>query len=171
MRKGTTKANPSTTQGKIWRWIYEEIAKTKLIGLTPTIGSQDKLKSNKGVKQIGNNYGVAILDHAKAEEEKLVIIPWHKVWHRIQELKSRNGGKQPRILRNGMLIRIGKFRVIKPTRILENSLWLVDSIGDFDGVIKVDLKPCDIVNTRFEGIDPTDPTGKKRKILLQRAAN
>ena len=39
----------------------------------------------------------------------------------------------------------------------------MDSIGDFDGVIKVDLKQCDIVNTRFDGIDPADPTGKKRK--------
>ena len=161
--KGNDKGKPLYDTGNIWRWIYEEMAKTKLIGLTPTIGSQDKLKSNKGVKQIGNNYGVAILDHAKAEEEKLVIIPWHKVWHRIQELKTQNGGKQPRILRNGMLIRIGKFHVRKPTRVLENSLWMVQSAGDFEGVIKVDLKPFDVVKTRYEGVDPKDPTGKKTK--------
>ncbi len=139
----------------------------KLVGLQPTNGN-GKLKPQRGVRVITDNFGVAILDNNA--EHRFQIIPWFKVWPRLykgigdeKSLVEQNGGKTPRILRNGMLIRIGKFRVLKPTRILENSIWSVDSIGDFDGVIKVDLKPCDTVNTRFDGIDPADPTGKKKK--------
>jgi hypothetical protein len=33
------------------------------------------------------------------------VIPFHKVWPRLQELKAKNGGKMPRVLRNGQLIR------------------------------------------------------------------
>ena len=137
------------------------------VGLQPTNG-KGKLKPQRGVRVITDNFGVAILDNNA--ERRFQIIPWFKVWPRIyrglgeeKSLVEQNGGKTPRILRNGMLIRIGKFRVLKPTRILENSIWSVDSIGDFDGVIKVDLKPCDVVNTRYEGVDPADPTGKKKK--------
>ncbi|MES1180329.1 MAG: type II CRISPR RNA-guided endonuclease Cas9, partial [Verrucomicrobiota bacterium] len=139
----------------------------KLVGLQPTNGN-GKLKPQRGVRVITDNFGVAVLDNNP--EQRFQIIPWFKVWPRLykgigdeKSLVEQNGGKPPRILRNGMLIRIGKFRVLKPTRILENSVWMVDSIGDFDGVIKADLKPCDVVNTRFEGIDPTDPLGKKKK--------
>ena len=118
---------------------------------------------------ITDNYGVAILDHTADEVRRFVIIPWHKVWVRIHRgwtgtpsLKELNGGNMPRILRNGMVIRIGKFKVMKPTRVLENSEWTVDSIGDFDGVIKVDLKPRDALSTRYEEPDPNDPEGEKK---------
>ena len=73
----------------------------KVIGLKP-----GKLTPQKGVRVITDNFGIAILDHAAEDEEKIIILPWHKVWPRIQELKARNAGKQPRLLRNGMLIRV-----------------------------------------------------------------
>lgn len=77
----------------------------KLLGLNPP-GGDGKLKRQKGVRVITDNFGVAILDHAPKGEEKFVVIPWHRVWHRMQELKLRNGGKPPTVIRNGQLIRV-----------------------------------------------------------------
>ncbi len=88
----------------------------KLLGLNPT-GSDGKLKRQKGARVITDNFGVAILDHALGGEE-FAVIPWHRVWHRLQALKAMNGGEPPRILRNGMLIKVaagtyqGLWRVI-----------------------------------------------------------
>lgn len=77
----------------------------KVVGLFPKNG-EGKLKPQKGVRVITDNFGVAILDHAPEGEDKFAIIPWHKVWRRLGELEKRNGGKPPRVLRNGMLIHI-----------------------------------------------------------------
>lgn len=77
----------------------------KLLGLNPP-GGDGKLKRQKGVRVITDNFGVAILDHAPKGEEKFVVIPWHRVWHRLEELKLRNGGKPPTVIRNGQLIRV-----------------------------------------------------------------
>jgi hypothetical protein len=139
----------------------------KLVGLLPQ-NQKGKLTPQRGVRVITDNFGVAILDNNL--ENRFQIIPWFKVYQRIykgfdeeRSLIHQNGGKPPRILRNGMIIRIGKFRVLKPTRVLENSIWMVDSIGDFDGIIKVDLKPCDVIRTRHDVLDPDDRTGKRKK--------
>jgi hypothetical protein len=83
----------------------EAIGKT--IGTQPVNGS-GKLQSVNGVRVISDNFGVAILDHAIKEEDRFAIIPHHKVWHRIQELKARNAGKYPRLLRIGTLFKISK---------------------------------------------------------------
>lgn len=144
------------------------VSANKLVGFNPPDG-KSKLQPQRGVRMITDNYGVAILDHCADEARRLVIIPWHKVWARIHRgwtgmpsLKELNGGKMPRILRNGMVIRIGKFKVQTPTRVvLENSEWTIHSIGDFDGTIKVDLKPRDVIRTRYDEPDPNDPTGEK----------
>ncbi len=77
----------------------------KVVGLSPTNGT-GKLKPLKGVRVITDNFGVALLDHAAEGEEKVVLIPWHKVWHRLKELRKRNAGKTPRLLRNGMRINV-----------------------------------------------------------------
>ena len=89
----------------------------KVVGLEPR-GGQGKLTPMKGVRVISENFGVAILDHATNPDDKFIIIPWHKVWHRLAELKEKNGGKRPTIVRNGQLIRVrsgkraGLWRVI-----------------------------------------------------------
>ena len=70
----------------------------KLLGLHPE-GGIGKLKKLKGALIISDNYGLAL-------DPEPTIIPFHKVWHRIQALKKRNGNKPVRILRNGMLISI-----------------------------------------------------------------
>jgi CRISPR-associated endonuclease Csn1 len=66
---------------------------TKLLGLEP-----GKLSVNKGVLVIPDNFGVAL-------DPQPTIIPFHKVWTRLQDLKKANNGKMPRVLRNGQLIR------------------------------------------------------------------
>jgi CRISPR-associated endonuclease Csn1 len=71
---------------------------TKLLGLNPLNG-MGKLAKNKGVLVIPDNFGVALDPQPK-------VIPFHKVWTRLQELKKANGGKMPRVLRNGQLIRV-----------------------------------------------------------------
>jgi hypothetical protein len=72
---------------------------TKLLGLEP-VKKQGKLKANKGVLVIPDNFGVAL---TKPEP---VIVPFHKVWTRLSELKEANGGKVPVVLRNGQIIRV-----------------------------------------------------------------
>lgn len=148
----------------------------RLLGLRPR--GTGKLKAHRGVRVIRDNFGLAILDHAAEATPRFKVITWHKVWHQIHRgldgqpsLVEMNGGKMPRILRNNMRIRIGKFKVMKPTRILENSEWTVDSIGDFEGTVKVDLKPFDVVDTRYEVADPSDPTGKKKIKKQPKAAS
>lgn len=70
----------------------------KLLGLKP-INGKGKLATNKGALIIPDNFGVAL-------DPQPTVIPFHKVWTRLQELKKANGGKIPRILRNGQLIRV-----------------------------------------------------------------
>jgi HNH endonuclease/RuvC endonuclease subdomain 3 len=68
----------------------------KLLGLAPD-GDSAKLKANKSVLVIAGNFGVAL-------DPEPQIIPFHKVWHRLQAIREANKGKPPRVLRNGMLI-------------------------------------------------------------------
>lgn len=69
----------------------------KLLGLTPENGP-GKLAALKGALVIPDNFGVA-LDPAPP-----TIIPFHKVWSRLQRLTRANGGKRPRVIRNGQII-------------------------------------------------------------------
>ena len=129
----------------------------KLLGLEP-----GKLNSLKGVLVIPDNYGVAILDDAKEERDKLVIIPWHMVHARIFKgmngekcLIDRNLGKLPRVLRNGQIVRIagGTYK----------GIWKITSIKNQKTGIKVNLGQPDTVNTEEEVID-RDTGKKKRKV-------
>lgn len=117
----------------------------KLLGLNPP-GGEGKLKRQKGVRVITDNFGVAILDHAPEGEEKFVIIPWHRVWHRLQELKAKNGGKQPRILRNGMLVRLSGLPGKQGGK---NCVWRVFSVKQTK---KIDLGWPDRVAMESKGL-------------------
>lgn len=79
----------------------------KLLGLSPSSGT-GKLLSQKGVRVIEENYGVAILEHASADEEKFIVIPWHRVWHRLEELRIKNRGFRPIVWRNGEIIQVAE---------------------------------------------------------------
>ena len=54
----------------------------KLLGLAPH-GQSAKLTANKSVLIIGENFGVAL-------DPEPEIIPFHKVWHRLAELRKKN---------------------------------------------------------------------------------
>jgi CRISPR-associated endonuclease Csn1 len=117
----------------------------KVIGLKP-----GKLTPQKGVRVITDNFGVAILDHAKEGEERFIIVPWHKVWPRIQELKPRNDGKTPRILRIGTLIRVSK----KAGRSDYRGLWMVRGVQlNRRAGFLVDLSAPDVIEYRVSGRD------------------
>jgi len=104
----------------------------KLVGLQP--GKLSKLRASLVV---GENYGLAILDYANSDDDKLVIIPWHQVWNRLKALRSRNAEKPLRMLRKGCQIRIlggsrkGVWRVIsiKDTVAYGIAIDLVDLDG------------------------------------------
>jgi CRISPR-associated endonuclease Csn1 len=66
----------------------------KLIGLKP-----GKLHKNKSVLVIAENYGMAL-------DPQPCIIPHHKVTQRIRHIRQQNRGILPRVLRNGMLVKI-----------------------------------------------------------------
>lgn len=68
----------------------------KLLGLEPDRG-RGKLRVLKGALVIAENFGVAL-------DPKPTVIPFHKVYQRLSELRVANGGKRPRVIRNGQLI-------------------------------------------------------------------
>ena len=126
---------------------FSEEKAAKLMGLT-----KGKLSDLKGALVIGDNFGLAILDHAPEENDRLVVIPWHKVWNRIAALKLKNGGKNPRVLRNGMLVNMprGKF----------SGAWKIFSIKNNTSGIALDLGRADVVRLQ----NKTD--GHKINVLL-----
>ena len=156
-------------QTKIWRWVYQEIAKSKLIGLEPESGKPSRLKSLKAAKILGANYGLAIDPHPE------IIRPF-KVWHQLTALRLKNGGKRPRILRNGQLVRvprgsrsgIWKIMSTKDTEAygLALDLALPDRIKHERGnapVEKLLEDGLEIVNCGFVGIDSSGVTTTEAK--------
>jgi CRISPR-associated endonuclease Csn1 len=124
----------------------------KLLGLNPP-GGDGKLKRQKGVRVITDNFGVAILDHAPEGEDKFVIIPWHKVHARIfkglngeKSLVERNGGKMPGIIRNGMLVEVSG---LERKMAGKNGIWRVFSVKQGN---KLDLGAPDRVVMESKGI-------------------
>ncbi len=71
----------------------------KLLGLNPDGTDAGKLQPRQSVLVIPENYGVAL-------DPTPTIIPYHKVWNRLRDLQKANGGKRPRVIRNGNLIKI-----------------------------------------------------------------
>jgi hypothetical protein len=102
--RATLRQRKRNADGKLEIKETEEVV-GKLVGVNPTNG-HSKLKPQRGARVITDNYGVAILDHAPENTEKFVIIPWHKVWHRINDLKKINSDKLPRVLRIGTLVNV-----------------------------------------------------------------
>lgn len=105
---------------------------TKLLGLNPVNGN-GKLSKNKGVLVIPDNYGVAL-------DPEPTVIPFHKVRSRLQELKKANGGKKPRVLRNGQIIRVpeGKFK----------GVWRIFSAKNNATGMAIDMGQPDVVRLK-----------------------
>ena len=101
----------------------------KLLGPSPENGP-GKLAALKGALVIPDNYGVAL-------DPKPTIIPFHKVWPRLERLKLANGGKRPRVIRNGQLISVprGTFQ----------GIWKVFSVKNNREGIALDIGRPDVV--------------------------
>jgi hypothetical protein len=82
---------------------------------------------------IPDNYGVAL-------DPLPTIIPFHKVWPRLQELKKANGGKLPRVLRNGQTIKVpeGKYK----------GVWRIFSAKNNATGMAIDIGQPDVVRLK-----------------------
>jgi hypothetical protein len=130
-----------------------------VLGFLPLNG-KGKMTPQRGVREIRDNFGIAILDGRGGSKEKFVIIPWHKVWVRVfkglkdetgkiveKSLVERNGGRTPQILRIGTLI-----RVPKPKNKEYEGIWMVRGaqMNQRDGYL-VDISRPDIIDARKNG--------------------
>ena len=126
---------------KTWRWVFDVKDKTALLGLTPDGDPADaKLKAIKAVKVMGDNFGLA-LDPATNPEDKPTLIRPHKVWHQLDALRKKNGGRAVRVLRKGTLIRIER---AKSATVDYRGVWMVrgTTLNQRAGFL-VDLSPAD----------------------------
>jgi len=109
------------------RFMKETREKTnKLLGLRPTGGS-GKLQKNKAVLVIPDNYGLAL-------DPEPTIVPFHKVWDRLQALKKANGGKMPRVLRVGQSIIVPRGRYAGTWRVFSVKASLTVDLGAADKI-------------------------------------
>ncbi len=101
----TTKPGKCLRESKQFWLQYDVVAKSKLFGLQPKPGKPARLKALKAVKVVSENFGVAI------QGGDGVIIRGYNIVCQLNELAEKNGGKRPRVLRNGMVIQVprGKF--------------------------------------------------------------
>ena len=113
---------------------------SKLIGLRP-----GKLQDLKAALVVADNYGLAL-------DPEPQIIPFHKVWTRLRELRNNNSGKGVRVLRNGMLVNVpqGKYQ----------GTWKVFSVKNNSSGMALDLGKSDV--TRLQN----KTEGHKINVLL-----
>ncbi len=109
----------------------------KLLGLRQPGDRAGKLAAQKGVRVITDNFGVAILDDEKLPpSERFVILPFARVWQQLQALTQRNGGKRPKVWRNGQIItlptgtRAGQWRIYS---IKNNTSGMALDLGSVEG--------------------------------------
>ena len=120
-------------------------SEAKVIGLPRTDGTGGKLHALNGVRVIDANFGVAILDDVTVPPtERFVIIPHERVWKRLEELRGRNGGKKPLVLRNGMHVEVPQGRY--PGRWMLGGVQLNQRAG-----LLVDLSFPDFITYRVPG--------------------
>jgi len=116
------------------RPVKEATEKTgKLLGLEP-LGGTGKLKAHKGVLVIPDNFGVAL-------DPEPAIIPFHKVWTRLSGFRTANGGKLPRVLRNGQIIRVSNGKNFR-------GVWRVFSAKNNASGMALDIGSPDVVRLK-----------------------
>jgi len=124
---------------KTWTWSYDIKDKTALIGLNP-VGdlATAKLRGLKAVKILGDNFGIAL------DPEPTIIRPL-RIWHQIDALRAKNGGKPPRILRIGNIIQIREKSLKSDYR----GLWMLRGVqlNQRSGFL-VDISPADHITYR-----------------------
>jgi len=106
----------------------------RLIGWQPEKGD-GKLQRLKAVLITNENFGVALT------KPQPVIVPFHKVWPRLSELKAANGGRMPTILRKGQLIRVPCGKNFK-------GVWRVFSAKNNASGMALDIGSPDVVRLK-----------------------
>jgi len=139
--------------GKTWRWVYDLKAKSALIGLSPKDPERAKLKQIKAVKVLGDNYGLAL------DPEPTILRPI-KVWEQLAELRAKNGGKRPRVLRKGSLFHIPN----KTGRADYRGTWVVRSIKSKANGLHLAICTPDRVDC--DGAGQTDAFGNVKLATL-----
>ncbi len=114
----------------------------KLLGLSPKDGD-GKLEKLQGALVIDTNYGVAL-------DPEPEVIRFFKVYPKLRELKEKNGGKWPRVLRNGMIIKVPKG--------CYQGTWMIRSVKEGG---KVNMTFPDVVKVESKGF------GIKRDVALK----
>lgn len=104
--------------------ITEEVA-GKLLGFD--VDNDSKLKKQKGVRVIDQNFGVALTQPVPQ------IITWHKVYPKLKALQEKTG-EWPDVLRNGMLIYVPEGNYAKVSRI-----WRIMSVKNEKRYMAVDM--------------------------------
>ena len=104
--------------------------KDRLFGWQPENG-KGKLKQLKAVLITNENFGVALT------KPQPVIIPFHKVWKKLQELPMDDDGKKPKVVRAGALIEVPKGKHKGSWRIFSiknNANGVAFALGQRDGI-------------------------------------
>ncbi len=89
-----------------------------LLGHVPPGGTRGKLARLRGALIVKENYGVALDPDPK-------VIPHLRVWQQLDDIRKKNGGRLPRVLRKGSIISVPPSDSYKYT-----GRWRVLSIKD-----------------------------------------
>ncbi|MCB1065956.1 MAG: hypothetical protein KDN20_23935 [Verrucomicrobiae bacterium] len=108
---------------------YASEGLSKLIGIDPGKGN-GKLAAISGALVIGANFGIAL-------DPNPTILPYFRVWHRLQALQEANGRKKIRIIRPGSLIRIKTNS--KLAKQDYTGVWKVVSVKDNKSGLALDI--------------------------------
>lgn len=120
-----------------WRWIYKIEKRSKLLGLDPVNGAVGKLKAQKAVKIIGENFGLAL-------DPEPEVLQLSSVWKRLEELRKQFGRKV-RILRNGDLITLTSPSIPENRR----GFWRVMSVKNNSSGLALDLARPDEIKASW----------------------
>jgi len=102
---------------------HNQVPLSKAFGVNPEC-DRGKLKDIKGVLLSDGNYGVALMADP-------CVIRHQRVWGTLEEIKRRNSGRMPQIVRRGDLIKIASGGY--------EGLWRVVSIKDNHNGISLDV--------------------------------
>ncbi|MDD3604589.1 MAG: HNH endonuclease domain-containing protein [Kiritimatiellae bacterium] len=120
----------------------------KVLGFAAPAGS--KLKKQKGARIIDQNYGVAL---TLPEPQ---IIPWHKVWPRLNEIREKTG-KWPQVLRKGMIINVPKGRY--------KGTWKIFSVKNEQRYMALDMGAPDGCEATKRSVNLTTLTRDSMQII------
>jgi CRISPR-associated endonuclease Csn1 len=141
----------------------DSVKPAKLLGYERAAGADGvlvgrpigKLGAQKGVRVIAENYGVAL-------DPTPTVIPYFKVHSKLRELAAANGGKWPRVLRNGMVISVGAGTY--------KGRWRIKSVKDNADGLALDLCAPDALNTQRTNVRLATLLRPESRLVIERGA-